>query len=398
MPRSALTVAAALAAFIFLAAAARADGFEVAVQDDETIVYQRHDRGRALEQMRAMGATHVRINVLHVRGDEPLDAAWGTEGGGGPYGLTAHSDIAGYDSAVDAVLAAGMRPQLTLVWYGTRNAIEIAGWAQQIAEHFAGRVERFSVLNEPDMTLQGAPDECDPKQIRALIAEGRLSARRVRSWRYKRVRRGNFRRVAHTTSTGSRRYVYKRTRRGRGKFTRKRVVRRVTSAGIASRGQDAVSIERGCALIMRGRAYRRIFLAAAPRIRRAAAGAQVLAGETSPTTGDVFIKEANRGGALPADGWAHHPYSGYPGGLERTAMIQAAAGMPVYATEFGLFKGGHGRPELLESAWRGLRAAGVRQVVQYGWYDPAGGRWNTSVADPDGESPEVAAIARAVAN
>lgn len=408
--------AGALAAAI-LALAAPAHAQEALIQDDEALVYAAPEvRDLALTEMRRAGFTHVRINVLHVRGTDPLTDEWGAHEGGGPFGLTNHADIDAYDRAVDSIQAAGLTPQLTLVWYGTRNAGEIAAWAGQIAEHFRGRVGRFSILNEPDFTLH-SEGECDPATVKRLIQDGSLQTRRERHWQYRRVRRGrngihravvrtnghkrvvygSFKRRVTRSSTGSRKTSWRRVRRGKGTHRRVKAHRTVAVTDTSSRYDEHLTPRSACVSVMRGRAYRRIVHQAAPAIRHAAPDALILAGETSPQTGVLaFIREANRGTRLPVDGWAHHPYLGFEGGLQRLQAVHDVADLPVYLTEFGVRHDHPDRPAVLEQAWRDCRASGARSCSQYQFYAPARGRWNTSVAEPGIDTPEIQAIRRAI--
>ena len=162
---AAVPVVGALAAL--LAIAAPASAMEVSMQDDQAIVYQWHDRPLALSQFHAMGGTHVRINVMH---------RYGTARGQQDLGVDAlEHPLAEYDAAIKAINDAGLTPQLTLVWYGQSDPAATAAWMEAMARHFAPGVDRYSVLNEPDLTIPAA-DDCDPTTISRLISEGTLES------------------------------------------------------------------------------------------------------------------------------------------------------------------------------------------------------------------------------
>src|SRR5256885_3029270 len=92
--RIAIVLALALAAMAAAAGPARA--FEIAVQDDRTLLAgTSYSRDRALDQARAIGATVVRVNVIY--------ADWVRLGPGA------------YDSLVDLVRSKGMRVHFTLM-------------------------------------------------------------------------------------------------------------------------------------------------------------------------------------------------------------------------------------------------------------------------------------------
>ena len=378
---------------------------EIGMQDDQAIVYRWHDRPLALQQFREVGGTRVRINVMHRYGPErgPQDRA----------ADALEHPIAEYDAAIDAIRDAGLLPQLTLVWYGQSDPGATAAWMANAAAHFGAGVDRYSVLDEPDLTIPAA-DDCDARTIRELIDDGSLAVayRNVRTKIYLRrrvrVRRAGkvFRawrpvyvtRVVPTLRRSHIHFVRRKFRRYR--WGTKRVA--MTHSLASSRVSETLSLAQGCQKLIRGRRYRAIFQAAASAIRDADPGAQVLAGETSPVFGlDVFLKQA-----LPvdADGWAHHPYQwdlqperpagGY--GIGDTARVASLVGMPLYFTEFGYPRPGSewererfaGRfteqaiADVLPRAWRAARADGVRQMVQFGWYSPdAGwqGSWDTAL-------------------
>jgi hypothetical protein len=163
--RAGIVVAVALAA---LAGAVKpAHAFEIAVQDDRTLLAgTSYSRGHALDQIRAIGATVVRVNVIY--------ADWVRLGPGA------------YDSLVDLVRSKGLRVHFTLLgtpryfdaraprWIGHRypSPIRFASWVSEIATHFKGRVRRYSIWNEPDLRYYLEPQSLAPSMYANLFKAG----------------------------------------------------------------------------------------------------------------------------------------------------------------------------------------------------------------------------------
>jgi hypothetical protein len=348
------------------------------------------------------GFTHVRINLIHAPGPAGVGLV---ACGGQP------ATLLDYERAVAAVRAAGLVPQLTLVWSHEADPQAIADWSAQMAAHFAPEVARFSILNEPDLTIPAA-DDCDPETVQRMVA-GDLGAK-IR-WVKQYVRRGGH--SVHRVFSGG-------WRKGRAYAPRWQAVyrwvrRSEQPAGDVAR-QLVLTVRQGCLKVQRGRIYRRIFSAAEPLVRAAAPGAQVLAGETSPVDGvDLFI-----GQVVPvhADGWAHHCYQwnltptqstgGF--GIGDTARVQALVGMPLFYTECGypnpdsawnlskwttLFTH-DSEPPAYAAMWRFARDRGVREMSQYGWCRSPGTGWDTALMSGDGcdPSPEYRAVAQVLAS
>ena len=385
VPRFPLGAAAVLAMLASSGSAVAAVPDRVA-QDDATVVCGRHDRDRALAQMRAAGFSHVRINVIHARGADGV-------------GLVAcnrlPATLADYDSAVAAVRAVGLTPQLTLVWPHQDDSAAIASWMGEMAAHFGADVSRFSVLNEPDLSIP-ASDDCDPQAVQRMVSTGALtlSTRMRLVKRYVRHRGRYVYRVRSGSWKPGRGYRPRRMRLYRWVLRPQAVVETGSDSA-----QNVLTVRQGCLAIQRGRKYHGIFDAAAPAIRSAAPGAQVLAGETSPVAGvDLFIGQAL---PLAADGWAHHCYQwdltpatstgGF--GIGDTARVQSLVGMPLYYTECGypnpdaewdqtrwngLFTHDN-LPAAYAQMWQFAKAQGVREMSQYGWCQTPAGQWDTSI-------------------
>ncbi len=343
---------AALVLFVLAAAPARAD-MEIGMSDDQTIVYGYHNRALALKQFKAMGGTSVRINVEHRRNhryDEDIAAK------------ATVTSIKNYDGAIDAVIAAGLKPQLTLIWRGVTDPIRMGDWMHSVAVRYADRVHRYSVLNEPDLFLRanGACTRAGERRFRRRFP--------VRTFRY----RGEWRAYEPTLPHG-------------------------------------FDLHIACLRYARGQIYRGIVRYAAQSIREAAPDAQVLAGETSAQVGLEWFVRAVRPRTLHVTGWAHHPFqlhdltpgvAGHNWGIGNLARVKRLIGLPLYLTEFGyahphssMDRRVYGRrikrsevARALPQAWRIARRAGAREMLQYQWYVKPPWRheyWETALLDKD---------------
>jgi hypothetical protein len=133
-----------------------AAGMEVSVQDDPLLVYG-SDRDAQFAALARAGANVVRMNLIHAKGRSNLPKAWKSGVGGGEWKLAYYADMLTYDAAVAAAWAHGIRVEMTLLWYGQNNPRALKKWMKSVAAHFAGRVFRFSILNEPDLLMSGIP-------------------------------------------------------------------------------------------------------------------------------------------------------------------------------------------------------------------------------------------------
>jgi hypothetical protein len=384
------------------AVAAPAMAMEVEVQDDSAIVTYPQERAEVLPKMVASGVTNVRINVYHTAGPAS-----------GPADLQAGAlqhPLQSYDDAVAAIRAAGLTPQLTLVWYGQADPAETAAWMGAVAAHFGSAVDRYSVLNEPDLTLP-ASNSCSPAATAQLvddyqvITSSHTTRRKVYATRRVRVRRHG--RVRYVTKpVYVRRPASKQIPGHRIRMVRVRKFRWVSKTMHTNTIQTisgeriSYTAKQGCLAINRGALYHAIFIPAAAAIHAADPSAQVLAGETSAATPlDEFIKSAL---PLPgAAGWAHHPYQmlsapNAPGtryGIGDLAEVQRRVGMPLYITEFGYpfpqtpmaakYGAMYTQPYLTQAyplAWRTAFDAGVQEMSQYMWcVPPDTPKWDTAL-------------------
>ncbi len=158
------------------ASAHAAPRMEFALQDDAVFVDQRWmPREHALAHARALGTKRLRVNVL-----------WARTLVGGADHRTPPAGGARYDfSKVDALQAAaaaqGIKLQLTVTGpapaWATKDGkvggykpdpVEFGAFVRTVAAHFKGRVDRYSVWNEPNLSAWLAPTRTAPKQYRSL--------------------------------------------------------------------------------------------------------------------------------------------------------------------------------------------------------------------------------------
>ena len=180
----ALVVGSTLATMLIGSAAAHAaPGMEVGLQDDAVFLYQNYySRDTALDQARQLGVTRLRVNVLWDR-VASAQAAQTTV----PAQVT--YNWAPYDSLVDAAAAKGIKVQLSIAgpapaWANGMhrhypragaykpNAYLYGLFARSVAQHFAGRVDRYSVWNEPNWKGWLAPLKTGPQQYAKLFKAG----------------------------------------------------------------------------------------------------------------------------------------------------------------------------------------------------------------------------------
>jgi hypothetical protein len=176
----------ALAAFttlLFLLSAApssAAPDMEIAVQDDAVLVGRLYyDQGRALDQIRDMGATRVRVNLgwTEVLGRRQSGRRHQ------PHGLVYHWQK--YDSLVEAARARGLRVHMTITgpaprWATANKHVGVyrpdpgkyGAFTRSVAQHFLGRVDRYSIWNEPNYKGWLQPHKSSPKIYRGLFRAG----------------------------------------------------------------------------------------------------------------------------------------------------------------------------------------------------------------------------------
>jgi hypothetical protein len=160
-----------------------ARGMEVGLQDDAVFVYQQYyDRDLALEQAQQLGVTRLRVNVLWNR----VAAA---QAGQRMAPAQVIYNWAPYDSIVDAAAAHGIKVQMTVsgpapAWANGKhrnrihdgaykpNARLFGQFAHDVALHFRGRVDRYSIWNEPNWPGWLAPYRSAPRLYASLYRAG----------------------------------------------------------------------------------------------------------------------------------------------------------------------------------------------------------------------------------
>lgn len=186
-----LLLVAGLAALPLFAAAPAQAGkqMEVALQDDGVFLYGEHyNVDTAYQRLRALGATHLRMNVLWW---QPIPAAQRTQ-------TTVPSNIvydwSVWDQAVARAAAYGIKVQLDLTgdppaWAcgskqppyacdGFRPDVNLfAHFVGAAVAHFKGRVNRFSMWNEPNWYTWISPHDEAPLIYRQLYMAGYNAAK-----------------------------------------------------------------------------------------------------------------------------------------------------------------------------------------------------------------------------
>ncbi|MFL5827792.1 MAG: cellulase family glycosylhydrolase [Thermoleophilaceae bacterium] len=178
--RNAITGLLLLGATLGAAGTAHAaPGMEVALQDDAVFLYRSYyDRDAAFQQARALGVTRLRVNML-------WDRALGAQARLARRPAQLQYNWGPYDSVVDAAAAYGIRVQLTVagpapawatgnhvVGPTSPNAARYGGFMRDVATHFRGRVDRYSIWNEPNWRGWLNPQRKAPALYRNLYVAG----------------------------------------------------------------------------------------------------------------------------------------------------------------------------------------------------------------------------------
>lgn len=166
----------ALLSLVLPATAQAAPRMEFALQDDAVFVEQAYmPRAKALDHAAALGTKRIRVNILWARAlvsgaDHRTPPAHG-----------AQYDFAKIDALQAEAAAKGIKLQLTLTGpapaWATKDGkvganqpdpVKYAAFVRTVAAHFKGRVDRYSVWNEPNLSAWLAPSRTAPKQYRKL--------------------------------------------------------------------------------------------------------------------------------------------------------------------------------------------------------------------------------------
>ncbi|HKN94480.1 MAG TPA: hypothetical protein VJU60_09120 [Thermoleophilaceae bacterium] len=162
------------------------DKLEIALQDDAVFLQRAYyDRERALGQAQQMGVTRLRVLVLWARvpGAQP-DAKKPPS--------NPQYDWTAYDSLIDDAAKHGIRLQLDLsgpapAWAAGDHKQGIVkpdgklfgDFAAAAARHFKGRVDRYSIWNEPNYVGWLAPQGSEPSLYRALYSNAYNAIKKV---------------------------------------------------------------------------------------------------------------------------------------------------------------------------------------------------------------------------
>jgi hypothetical protein len=389
------------------ATAQAAPGMEASVQDEAVISHQAWgDRNLALDLTSQLGMGWVRMNV-------EIDH---------PFAL---------DEAVDSVRARGMNVQLTIV--GQPNAPDpgtFYGLVRTIAQHYAGRVTRYSIWNEPDCCGWLKANRICMSAKEDTTSESATTTR-VRSHQYvRRWKRVRVRSHQYVRRWKNVRRRYRRQHRTRYRWVRKRVGKWVASWAYM-RGSSTISASRYRALCglnaVAGR-YRQLYEAGYAALKATDPTLQVLLGELSPNHPRELMNNLLSRGPLKADGLAIHPYQPvtppelagpeFEGGIGKLDMYNrftedprlrtpANGRVPLYITEFGYFIHGYPkapasfvlppavRADYLTRAWAvACNTPNVREMNQYQLMDTAGRPvWDTGIVDLATGAPDASYVA-----
>jgi hypothetical protein len=183
---AALVAAAALltGSLVLAGESKAARGLELAIQDDAIFSgsNSRWEGNRPYDYSRGIGVTRMRVNLL-----------WAFTMPESQYNArrkpaTINYNFAGYDAMIDRAAQNGVRVHLSLTgpaprWANARrsttkrawykpNAREFGRFAAIAAEHFAGRVDRYSIWNEPNWKTWLGPLGSAPALYRSLYSRG----------------------------------------------------------------------------------------------------------------------------------------------------------------------------------------------------------------------------------
>ena len=159
---------------------------ELAIQDEGVFVVgnKRWQGDKPFDYARALGVTRIRVEPLLGLHDVP-----GSSTALRNRPKTIQYDFSNIDALVNRAAEHGMRMHLSLTgpaprWANSRkkqpqsgawykpNATEFGKWAGVVAEHFRGRVDRYSIWNEPNWKTWLGPLSNGPALYRSLYSRG----------------------------------------------------------------------------------------------------------------------------------------------------------------------------------------------------------------------------------
>jgi Cellulase (glycosyl hydrolase family 5) len=145
-------------------AATPAQAFEIGLQDDGVFLNGEYDRTAAFDAARKLGVSYIRVDLI-----------WNS--------YKRHG-FAAYDNLVNDARARGIAVQITLMGnprylhgapglgYYKPKPTTFATFVRRAARHFKGRVLRWSIWNEPNITQFLAPVKTAPQQYGKLYKAG----------------------------------------------------------------------------------------------------------------------------------------------------------------------------------------------------------------------------------
>jgi len=160
-------------------AAHAARGMEIALEDEDVFVAGNYgDPATAYAAARELGVTRMRILVYWSN-------VMGSQARGRAVPGRVDYDFARIDDAIDAAAAAGIRVHLDLTgpapaWATGNGRVgpdrpsphHFGGFARDVARHFEGRVDRYSIWNEPNYPGWLRPARRAGQIYRRLYQEG----------------------------------------------------------------------------------------------------------------------------------------------------------------------------------------------------------------------------------
>jgi hypothetical protein len=158
-------------------------GMELAIQDDATFIMgnKRVPLTRALDLARGIGVTRIRVNLLWAYTMPPAEYVVKRK----PAKISYLFDQ--IDRLVDTAAKKGIRIHLSLTgpaprWANPKHSLKQAWykpdtrafgqWAGIVAQHFKGRVDRYSIWNEPNWKTWLGPLANAPGLYRSLYVRG----------------------------------------------------------------------------------------------------------------------------------------------------------------------------------------------------------------------------------
>jgi hypothetical protein len=160
-------------------------GMELAIQDDAVFVngvYKSWRGDKPFDAARALGVTRQRVNVqwAYTMPAKQFNAR--------KKPAVVKYNFGGYDQLIDRAAQNGVRVHISLTgpaprWANARhfmpkrawykpNATEFGKFATLVAEHFKGRVDRYSIWNEPNYKTWLGPLTSGPALYRQLYVKG----------------------------------------------------------------------------------------------------------------------------------------------------------------------------------------------------------------------------------